>query len=429
MNPKKTLLAACLTALLAASPLYAAPLLGTPADSAAISIHGANAWMEIDVQAFEDNIRTLQKELDGKSQICAVMKADAYGNSIDLLMPTVIKTGIPCIGIASNEEARIIREHGYNGQIMRVRAATEDEIVHGMQYDMEELVGNYGQASRINELAQAAGKTLRIHIALNSGGMGRNGFDMTDPDIRESSVAVTKLPNLQTVGIMTHFAVEDADDVKRGLEAFHKESGWLLHNAELKRRDIILHAANSFATLAVPESRLDMVRPGGLLYGDSIPERTEYKKTFALKSRVATVNYYGKGSTVGYDRTFTLQRDSKLANLPIGYSDGYRRAFTNKGHVLIRGHKVPVVGKTSMNTTMVDVTDFPDIRAGDEAVLFGKQGESEITQAEIEEINGALLADLYTIWGTSNPRLPKSATSVTVPPFMPRAEDYRPIAK
>ena len=110
---------------------------------------------------------------------------------------------------------------------------------------------------------------------------------------------------------------------------------------------------------------------------------------------------------MGYDRTYTLTRDSYLANLPLGYSDGYRRVFTNKGHVLIRGHKVPVVGKVSMNTTMVDVTDYPDIVAGDEVVLYGKQGNAEISQGEIEDINGALLADLYTVWGNSNPKLKK----------------------
>ena len=150
-----------------------------------------------------------------------------------------------------------------------------------------------------------------------------------------------------------------------------------------------------------------MVRPGGLLYGDTIPEHTEYQKIMAFKSTVASVNHYRKGTTVGYDRTYTLKRDSYLANLPLGYSDGYRRVFTNKGHVLIRGHKVPVVGKVSMNTTMVDVTDYPDIVAGDEVVLYGKQGNAEISQGEIEDINGALLADLYTVWGNSNPKLKK----------------------
>lgn len=124
-----------------------------------------------------------------------------------------------------------------------------------------------------------------------------------------------------------------------------------------------------------------------------------------FKTHVASVNSYPAGNTVGYDHTFTLTRDSKLANITVGYSDGYHRVFTNKGVVLIEGRRVPVVGKVSMNTLMVDVTDVPEVKAGDEVVLFGKQGGAEVTQAEIEEINGALLADLYTVWGNSNPKI------------------------
>ncbi|UOO81932.1 alanine racemase [Uruburuella testudinis] len=408
MFSQKTVLALCLSSLLMGAPAVAAPVLSTDAP-AAVNTRNTNAWMEIDVQAFEDNIRTLQNELAGKSQICAIMKADAYGNGIDLLMPSVIKMGVPCIGIASNEEARVIRAHGYPGKIVRVRMATDDEIRDGLQYDMEELLGNPLQAQRISAIAGAAGKTVRFHLALNSAGMNRNGIDLSARANRRAAVRMTWLPHLALVGIMTHFPVEEAADVRKGLAAFNQESAWLIQAAKLDRSKLTLHAANSFTTLAVPEARLDMVRPGGLLYGDTIPEHTEYKKTFALKSRVAAINAYPKGTTVGYDRTYTLTRDSHLANLPIGYSDGYRRVFTNKGHVLIRGHKVPVVGKTSMNTTMVDVTDYPDIAAGDEVVLFGRQDNSEITQSEIEEINGALLADLYTVWGNANPKLAKPA--------------------
>jgi alanine racemase len=114
--------------------------------------------------------------------------------------------------------------------------------------------------------------------------------------------------------------------------------------------------------------------PAALLFGDTVPSFTEYKRVMQFKSHVASVNSYPKGNTVGYDRTYTLKRDSKLANITVGYSDGYRRAFTNKGIVLINGHRVPVVGKVSMNTLMVDVTDVPTVKSGDEVVLFGKQG-------------------------------------------------------
>ena len=404
--PKLT--AVCLSAALLATPVWAAPPLNVETQQPAkVTRDNTNAWLEIDAAAYGRNIEALKKHLRGKAQICAILKADAYGNSIDLLMPTVIEHNVPCIGIGSNEEARVARAHGYQGRVMRVRAASWGEIRDGMQYDMEELFGNLAQAQVANKLAQEAGKKLRFHLGLNSAGMNRNGLDLNVPGGKDDAVAITKLPNLQIVGIMTHFPVEDKEDVKKGLKVFKKDSKWLIRAAKLDRKKLVLHTANSFVTLNVPEGWLDLVRPGGILYGEPVYERPEYEYIMSFKTRVASINSYPKGSTVGYDRTFTLARDSRLANLPFGYSDGYRRVFTNKGHVLIRGHKVPVVGKVSMNTTMVDVTDFPDIQVDDEVVIFGKQGGAEITQSEVEDINGALFADLYTVWGNSNPKLAK----------------------
>lgn len=384
----------------------AAPLL---ADSAApqaklARTSQANAWLEIDRQAFADNIQTLQRDLKEQSKICAVMKADAYGNSIDLLMPAILQTNVECVGITSNAEAAVVRSHGYKGRITRLRAATNNEILDGLSFGIEELFGNLEQARAISALMKQRQHSLKYHLALNSGAMDRNGLDMSTPKGKQQAVELAKLPNLQIVGIMTHYAVEDEQFVRDHLKVFLEQSTWLIKQAKLKRENLTLHTANSYTTLKVPEARLDMVRPGGLLYGDSLPEFTDYKKVMQFKTQVATVNPYPKGSTVGYDQTFTLNRDSRLANLPFGYSDGYRRAFTNKGYVLIRGHKVPVVGKVSMNTTMVDVTDFPDIQAGDEVVIYGKQGDAEVKQSDIEDINGALLADLYTVWGNSNQR-------------------------
>jgi alanine racemase len=148
-----------------------------------------------------------------------------------------------------------------------------------------------------------------------------------------------------------------------------------------------------------------MVRPGGALYGYGGTPKPPFGHVAAFKSRVASVQAYPAGDTVSYDRTYELKRDSLLANIPVGYSDGYRRAYSNKGAMLIRGRRAPVVGNVTMNTTMVDVTDIPGVLAGDEAVLFGKQGGNEITQAEIEELAGVILADQYTVWGTSNPKV------------------------
>ena len=407
MQTKMKSLALMLTLALGMPAIsQAAPLLADQGEPAAklARVPQANAWLEIDRQAFTDNIRTLQKELDGKSKICAVMKADAYGNSIDLLMPSILETNVECVGITSNAEAAIVRQHGYKGRIARLRAATTNEILDALPLNVEELFGNLEQAKSISAQMKSRNHTLKYHLALNAGGMDRNGLEMVTPKGKQQAVELSKLPNLKMVGIMTHYAVEDEKFVRDHLKIFLEQTDWLIKTAKLKREDLTLHTANSFTTLAVPEARLDMVRPGGVLYGDSIPSYTQYKKTMAFKTQVAVVNSYLKGTTVGYDETYTLKRDSRLANLPFGYSDGYRRVFSNKGYVLINGHKVPVVGKVSMNTTMVDVTDFPDIKAGDEVVVYGKQGNEEVKQADVEEYNGALLADLYTVWGNSNQR-------------------------
>ena len=407
MQTKMKSLAVMLTLALGMPAIsQAAPLLADQGEPAAklARVPQANAWLEIDKQAFTDNIRTLQKELDGKSKICAVMKADAYGNSIDLLMPSILETNVECVGITSNAEAAIVRQHGYKGRIARLRAATTNEILDALPLNVEELFGNLEQAKSISAQMKSRNHTLKYHLALNSGGMDRNGLEMVTPKGKQQAVELSKLPNLKMVGIMTHYAVEDEKFVRDHLKIFLEQTDWLIKTAKLKREDLTLHTANSFTTLAVPEARLDMVRPGGVLYGDSIPSYTQYKKTMAFKTQVAVVNSYLKGTTVGYDETYTLKRDSRLANLPFGYSDGYRRVFSNKSYVLINGHKVPVVGRVSMNTTMVDVTDFPDIKAGDEVVLYGKQGNEEVKQADLEEYNGALLADLYTVWGNSNQR-------------------------
>ena len=404
---KKVTLLACMlgAGLLNMSSTMAAPMLTSQISATQAAAPQANAWVEINVQAFEQNIQTLQQQLQDKSQICAVMKADAYGHGIQLLMPSIIKLNVPCVGITSNAEAAMVRQSGYQGRILRLRAATDQEIQNAASLKMEELFGNYEQAQRISTWAKQQGITVAYHLGLNAGGMDRNGLELNTEQGKQQALNMTKLPNLKLVGIMTHYAVEDEKYVREHLAVFNQQTDWLIKKAKLKREALTLHTANSFATLTVPESHLDMVRAGGVIYGDSIPDRVEYKKLMTFKTQVATVNAYLKGTTVGYDQTYTLKRDSLLANLPMGYSDGYRRAFSNKAYVLIRGHKVPVVGRTSMNTTMVDVTDFPDIRASDEVVLFGQQGTETVKQSDLEDYNGALLADVYTMWGNSNPKI------------------------
>lgn len=363
-----------------------------------------NAKIEISRSALEYNIQKVQKLLGDKSSLCAILKGDAYGHDLSQVTPVMLKNNVQCIGVASNQEMQTVRDLGFKGRLMRVRNATEQEMRQAMEYDAEELIGNLDMAKRLDAIAAQQGKNLRVHLALNSGGMSRNGLEVSNTEGLNEAKAISQLPHLKIVGIMSHYPEEDAAAVRKDLARFKVQSKQVLDITGLKRDEVTLHVANTFATLTVPESWLDMVRVGGVFYGDTIASN-DYKRVMTFKSSIAAVSHYPKGNTVGYDRTYTLKRDSVLANIPVGYADGYRRVFSNAGHVLIQGQRVPVLGKTSMNTVMVDVTDLKTVNPGDEVVLFGKQGKAEVTASEVEDISGALFTEMSILWGATNKRI------------------------
>ncbi len=399
-------------ALAASSKAIAAPVLSANnfGLTYAKAVRG-NGWIEIDAAGFERNIAEVRKLIGPDVGICAVMKADAYGHGLDLLMPSVRRAAIGCIGFTHNEEARIARALGFKGRLVRLRTATLEEVEDGFAYDIEELAGNAAFARALSAIAQTKGRVLKLHFMLNSTGMSRNGLELATPRGQADAQAIARLPHLDIVALASHFPVEDVADMNPSLARFRSDTDWVFANCGLKRERVKLHVANSFATLNVPDARLDMVRPGGALYGDTDPKFTQFKPIMTFKSRVASVNAYPAGDTVCYDRTYKLTRDSWLANIPVGYSDGFRRIFSHKNqpqpdtgqaYVLIHGHKLPVVGRVTMNTLMVDATDIKDaVGLDDEVVLYGRQGDAEITRDELEAISDTIGADFYTVWGNS----------------------------
>ncbi|EMW3083039.1 alanine racemase [Vibrio cholerae] len=403
MHFKATLLSLSIAATLPSFSLSAAPLHIDTALPDAAQIQQSNSWLEISLGQFQSNIEQFKSHMNANTKICAIMKADAYGNGIRGLMPTIIAQDIPCVGVASNAEARAVRESGFKGELIRVRSASLSEMSAVLDLNIEELIGTHQQALDLAELAKQSGKTIKVHIALNDGGMGRNGIDMTTEAGKKEAVSIATQPSLSVVGIMTHFPNYNADEVRAKLAQFKESSTWLMQQANLKRDEITLHVANSYTALNVPEAQLDMVRPGGVLFGD-LPTNPEYPSIVSFKTRLSSLHHVPKGSTVGYDSTFTTSRDSVLANLPVGYSDGYPRKMGNKAEVLINGQRAKVVGVTSMNTTVVDVTEIKGVLPGQEVVLFGQQQKQSIAVSEMENNAELIFPELYTLWGTSNPR-------------------------
>lgn len=383
MAPRFLLLPLCLAALL------------TMSIGAAQGAKPDNAWLEISAANFEHNLHLLrEKVLSKNSRLCVVMKADAYGHGIALLMPSVIKMGVDAVCIADNNDAKAARDAGFTGRLIRIRAPAVSEVAAALPFDVQEVAGTLEGMRAISQIGVTHNKPIRVHLNLNSAGMGRGGLDLDTDEARRDALDAVKLPGLQVVGIMTHFPDEDKAKIEAGLRVFMDQSAWLINEAGIERTSITLHCANTAATVLVPQSHLDMVRVGSLLYGQQPADSPVQglKPVMAVKAVVASVHKFQKGDTVGYDRTFTLVRDSRLANIPIGYSDGYYRAFSNRSHVLIDGRRFPLVGKVTMNTIMVDVTDAPSVQPGDEVVLLGTQDKDEITMSE-------LMADSYTFYG------------------------------
>lgn len=390
---------------------FAAPVLK---ENTTVTRANTNAYMEVDLDAFKRNLE-VTKKIAGKSKVCAVLKSDAYGAGIVNVLPVIIAEKIPCVAITSNEEARVVRKGKYKGEVIRIRTATKGEIQDGLKYNITEVLGNLEQAQFYDSLAKKMGKKFPIHIKLNSGGMDRNGVDLSTQKGKDDAVKIATLPNLKVEGLMTHYPYDDVEKVKELTKKFDKDTEYLIKAAKLDRSKLTLHAAASYGAVQVPESRYDMIRPGKLIYGYGGGDpKLPITQVMSYRSYVAAVNEYPKGSTVTYDGTYTLTRDSKLANIPVGYNDGYAKSFSNQGHVLIHGHKVPVVGRVTKNTFMVDVTDYQDIKAGDDVVLFGKQCGEEITQAEIEKGAGTILSETLGYIGSANPIFVKKANSKDV---------------
>lgn len=367
-----------------------------------------DTYIEIDQLAFYENIQLVRKQLlNDNTQMMVVIKSDGYGHGLEMLASVAEMAGADYFGITENHSLATMRGMQLNTPIVRLRLASNDELIQAhtnrAKYgDVEEMVGNFQMAKLLSELGAQQARKIKIHLNLNTGGMSRNGFDLSVPVIREQLLSLLKLENIQVAGIMTHFPNADADDIRdtrAALTNFNETADWIIDNGNLNRRKILLHVANTSTTLRLPEAHLDMVRVGSLVFGEKLEEEApaELQQLMSVYSRIGQVVFYPKGSTVGYGSNYILPRDSYLANIPIGKVNGIP---PNLVEVLIGGKRYPMVGSMSMNTTMIDITDgWEGINSGDQVVIFGKQSQDEIW---VEEHWRSTISDIHTFIGQLN---------------------------
>jgi alanine racemase len=369
-------------------------------------------WVEIDVDAVEHNLGVLHGRFRAGTEVCAVLKADAYGHGIEHVLPRVMDRGIGTIGVTGNEEALAARFLGFVGRILRVRPALADEIDQARVHYVEEWVGGAEHAEVVARVAQRRGVRIPVHVSINATGLGGDGIELGHRDGGEELRRVLAHPWLRVVGVCSHFPMEDPKDIAQGAAAFQVQSAAVVRALPTTDRRVVRrHCATSFAALTVPETHFDLVRIGAAIYGDTVAPQPTFRPAFALKSRVASVNEYRSGSSVGYDRAHRLTRDTTLAVVPLGYADGLPRSIGGRASVLIRGRRLPVVDRPTMNTLTVDASVLGEVHPGEEVVLFGAQGDERITATHLVLANGHTMADLYAVWGRLHPRIPVRAAA------------------
>lgn len=362
-----------------------------------------SSWCEISLPIIAGNLTSTLKRLPKNTRLCAVVKSDAYGHGIKNVVPLLIAQNVGHIGISSNTEARAVRDAGFAGTLLRLRMATPQEVKNALEDRIEEMVGT---PTGVQSLIEALDKdTLpSLHISLNAGGMSRDGLELSTQQGRRAFLKILDLVPERIVGLCTHFPSNEPQELAGSIKRFHDDLAWIFANSALRRQDVLIHAGSTLTLHAGQDPKTDMMRCGAILYGIAGP-RPDFQSAFALKSQVVSVGNYPKGSTIGYDRSTCLLEDKVLASIALGYANGYPRQLSGRGEVLIRGQRLPVMGKISMNTIVADVTILPGVVIGDEVVAFGQQGAQTISSLAIEQLTGTIMADLFADWGQRNSRI------------------------
>jgi alanine racemase len=350
---------------------------------------------------FFKNVQYLRR-LVAPSKLCVVMKANAYGHGLEALAPVAVEAGADMLGICTNPEAETIRRIGLKIPLLRLRMALEAEMEESVrELDVQEQVGSRQAAIYLSAAGVRRGRPVDIHLDIDTG-MGRSGFFPEQIDlVRE----IMMWPGLHVVGVMSHFPTADANELRQTsaqverMERFCAELG-LPDNA-------VVHTHNSAATVRLVAQRRAMVRVGAACYGVRTSREFEnpadLKPVMSFRTWVAQVRDVPKGRTVGYGGLFTTARDSKIASLPVGFGEGYPRALFNKGIVLIKGKRCPVIGRVSLNVLTIDVTDLDSkVRPGDEVVLIGSQGDEQVTFEEMADKFSSVHTEINLMAGSLN---------------------------
>ena len=361
----------------------------------------------IDLDALEYNIKSIRKKTPEGTGIIGVIKADAYGHGSVEVAQVLLENGADWFAVAVVDEGLNLRKHGINAPILLLGYTPELRFEDVINNGFIQTMYSYEMAEKLSKTAVRLGKTAVVHIKIDTG-MGRIGYRVND-EAADEIVRISKLPGIEVNGMFTHFAASDEADKAYTNMQFER---FMKMDKMLKDRGLnipVRHAANSAAIMDIDSMMLNMVRPGIILYGaypsdEVIKENLDLRPVMSIKTHVSFVKEVEKGDCISYGRTYTAPEKRKIATIPVGYADGFIRAYAKDGKVLIKGKFAPIVGRICMDQFMVDVTDIDDVKINDEVVLMGTQGENSITADDIAK---ALNTINYEVFCTLSKRVPR----------------------
>jgi alanine racemase len=375
--------------------------------SLAEATQSRNAWLELDLDALDTNVRVLRERIGPSVELIAVVKANAYGAGVQGLAPALESAGIDRFAVVWPAEARALREYGVTRPVLVLGHAFAADAEMSVSRDITLTCHSLELGKALARAAQHLGKTAKVHVKVDT---GLHRFGVTLDEAVALAEALRALPGIEVEGLTTHMAnADEADD------SFDDQQHELF--AEAARRLPWIpyhHTANSATALRREELRYDGVRIGLALHG-VLPANTpptDVRPVLSLKARLARVADVAPGEGVSYGLTWRAERPSRVGLVPVGYADGWRRSLGNHGRVLVHGQSCPMVGRVCMDQFLADVTDVPGASEGDEVVLIGTQGGASIGADEVAETTGTISWDVLASLQARLPRLYHRAGNV-----------------
>ncbi len=355
-------------------------------------------WIEVSREALKNNIREFRRIIGPEKILCPCVKSNAYGHGLVGAAQAFLEAGADWLSVNSLPEARILRKAGVASPIYILGYVPLDCLEEAVELDCRLVVYNRETVEKLGLI----GKPVRIHLKAET---GNNRQGLTKESLVELTKYILQFSNIEIEGMATHFAnIEDTTDHSYAEKQLANFNDCVRAVEELGVKIKIRHCANSAATILFPETRFEMVRPGIASYGmwPSTETFLSYKggelnlqPALTWKTRIAQIKKVPEGEFVGYGCTFRTTRETRLAILPVGYYDGYDRCLSG-GHVLIKGRRAPVRGRICMNIIMVDVTDIPEARLEDQAVLMGRDMEENISAEQFAKWAGTINYEVTT---------------------------------